>query len=266
MLYFRPDTITSFSVHTCVWDFYISVTSDYHNEATILQAEQFLKLFLDMLPIFEKQSKSRFCFPKIHMLSKYTNDIREKGPVKGYSTGHSERLHMIETKTSTERSNSLSNNQAIKQAVTYIFYRDMIADTYSLEDLSTEEEEEVAEEVLTIAHSNYTLRYRRGIQRIDKIVLDASKYKNAALMKIIKDYVGEDFNLNGAVYGCLTWDYMNDSNKNIQERIKTNNNGRSDYIEARDQNNSSIYYGKVLLLLVPNQGQLIPLSPPQSRL
>lgn len=67
-------------------DSYVQITSKEHTEITLTEADKYLNLFFEYLPIFEDVTSSTLSFPKIHMLTNYTNDVRRKGSIDGYST------------------------------------------------------------------------------------------------------------------------------------------------------------------------------------
>ncbi|CAO3654619.1 unnamed protein product [Mucor hiemalis] len=86
-------------------NFFIQVNSKEHTDATIALSEQFLQRFFELLPIFQQYSSSSLNFPKIHMITKYTKDILNKGPLNSYSTRHSERMHKTYAKNPFKQRN-----------------------------------------------------------------------------------------------------------------------------------------------------------------
>ncbi|ORY90328.1 hypothetical protein BCR43DRAFT_518802 [Syncephalastrum racemosum] len=74
-----------------------------------------------------KYSKSSMCFPKNHVLWKYSHDIEMRGVVSGYSTSQSEHQHKDDAKKPAKRSNfnrTLFNGQMAK----YLSRRDALLD------------------------------------------------------------------------------------------------------------------------------------------
>jgi hypothetical protein len=111
-------------------DFYIQITSKEHTDDTLAQADEYLNLFFGYLPIFQDVTPSSLNFPKIHMLTEYTNDIRRKGPVDGYSTNHGERLHKSQAKRPTNRTNQRNMKSFTRQLAQFIQDRDSFYDMY----------------------------------------------------------------------------------------------------------------------------------------
>jgi hypothetical protein len=111
-------------------DFYIQITSKEHTDDTLAQANEYLNLFFGYLPIFQDVTSSSLNFPKIHMLTKYANDIRRKGPVDGYSTNHGERLHKSQAKGPTKRTNQRNMKSFTRQLAQFIQDRDSFYDMY----------------------------------------------------------------------------------------------------------------------------------------
>ncbi|KAG1439809.1 hypothetical protein G6F56_012164 [Rhizopus delemar] len=122
-------------------DFYIQITSKEHTEDTLKQADRYLDLFFEYLPIFQNVAKSSLNFPKIHMLTKYTNDIRMKGPVDGFSTNHGERLHKSYAKQPSKRTNQRNMKSFTAQLAKFVQTRDSFFDMYPVTTITEDQKE-----------------------------------------------------------------------------------------------------------------------------
>ena len=111
-------------------DFYIQITSKEHTDNTLKQADEYLNLFFKYLPVFQDAAKTTCNFPKIHMLTKYTADIKAKGPVDGFSTNHGERLHKSQAKQPSKRTNQRSMKSFTTQLAKFVQTRDSFFDMY----------------------------------------------------------------------------------------------------------------------------------------
>ncbi|SAM01675.1 hypothetical protein, partial, partial [Absidia glauca] len=109
-------------------DFFVQVNSKEHTEATLSAADDYLQLFFLYLPCFQDLSKMKA--PKLHMLTKYTRDIRMKGPLDGYSTMNSERLHKINAKQPARKTNYRDTVAFTNQLARFIEDRDVCMDLY----------------------------------------------------------------------------------------------------------------------------------------
>ncbi|SAM02965.1 hypothetical protein [Absidia glauca] len=110
-------------------DFFIQINSKEHTEATLTAADDHLRLFFKYLPCFQDLSSMKI--PKLHMLTKYTNDIRLKGPLDGYTTMNSERLHQSNAKKPSQRTNYRDVVSFTQQLAKYIEDRDVCLDLYA---------------------------------------------------------------------------------------------------------------------------------------
>ncbi|KAG2214787.1 hypothetical protein INT45_002982 [Circinella minor] len=88
-------------------DFFIQCTGKEFREVDLQKIEETVEEFYYYCPVFQDRSvsKSGFNFPKLHMLSKYTSDIRQYGPLSSYSTTHSEHKHIEIAKIPARRTN-----------------------------------------------------------------------------------------------------------------------------------------------------------------
>ncbi|KAI9306210.1 hypothetical protein BJ944DRAFT_229690 [Cunninghamella echinulata] len=61
-------------------------------------------------------------------------DYRQKGPLMGYSTQHSEHMHSTKVKKSARRTNFWNTSATAQQAASYIEIKDVIVDNYRESD------------------------------------------------------------------------------------------------------------------------------------
>jgi hypothetical protein len=109
-------------------DFFIQICSKEHTSSTLKSADEYLALFFHYLPAFQDYSK--MLMPKLHMMTKYTSDIKMKGPLDGYTTMHSERLHKKNAKQPSKRTNFRDAVSFTKQLTQFIEDRDVLFDLY----------------------------------------------------------------------------------------------------------------------------------------
>lgn len=109
-------------------DFFIQICSKEHTSSTLDAADEYLRLFFLYLPAF--QDCSNMLMPKLHMMTKYTDDIKMKGPLDSYSTMHSERLHIYNAKQPSKRTNHRDTVSFNKQLARFIEDRDVLYDIY----------------------------------------------------------------------------------------------------------------------------------------
>ncbi|KAI8148693.1 hypothetical protein BJV82DRAFT_478208, partial [Fennellomyces sp. T-0311] len=86
-------------------NFVMLATSKEHTDESLAELDEHLASYYDYSPIFQQYSRSRFTFPKNHMLQKYANDIRSRGTIINYSTTHSEHMHILEAKKPARQTN-----------------------------------------------------------------------------------------------------------------------------------------------------------------
>ncbi|SAM00090.1 hypothetical protein [Absidia glauca] len=109
-------------------DFFTQINSKEHTEATLSAADEYLHLFYLYLPCFQDLSAMKA--PKIHMLTKYTRDIRLKGPLDDYSTMNSERMHQVNAKKPAKRTNYRDHVSFTTQLGKFVEDRDACIDMY----------------------------------------------------------------------------------------------------------------------------------------
>jgi hypothetical protein len=142
-------------------DFFTQICSKEHTASTLKAADDYLKLFFYYLPAFQDQSK--MLMPKLHMMTKYTDDIRMKGPLDSYSTMHSERLHKANAKQPSKRTNFRAATFT-KQLVRFVEDRDILFDMYGPLATTTQSQSPAP------THPSFTLasvNSDRAYQRID---------------------------------------------------------------------------------------------------
>ncbi|SAM00068.1 hypothetical protein [Absidia glauca] len=107
---------------------YHKINSKEHTETTLSAADEYLRFFCLYLPCFQDLSAMKA--PKIHMLTKYTRDIRLKGPLDGYSTMNSERMHQVNAKKPAKRTNYRDHVSFTTQLGKFVEDRDACIDIY----------------------------------------------------------------------------------------------------------------------------------------
>ncbi|KAI8140946.1 hypothetical protein BJV82DRAFT_671332 [Fennellomyces sp. T-0311] len=127
----------SSALFTAFIDFFHLATRKEHTNTTLSQMDTALKKYNKLVPIFEKYSSSKLRFPKHHMLSKYTNDIRRYGVISVYSSCQSEHQHRIDAKRPGCRTN-YHKYKMTSQMGNFIHYRDLIYDQYDCNFVTTQ--------------------------------------------------------------------------------------------------------------------------------
>ncbi|KAI8137283.1 hypothetical protein BJV82DRAFT_674985 [Fennellomyces sp. T-0311] len=100
--------------------------SKEHTDDSLAQLDYHLTNYYEYSPIFQQYSKSRFTFPKNHMLQKYANDIHSRGTIVNYSTTHSEHKHILEAKKPAKQTNRCFDS--LVQMANFVEKKDLLFD------------------------------------------------------------------------------------------------------------------------------------------
>jgi hypothetical protein len=249
-------------------DFYIQISSKEHTMSTLKSADNYLDLFFYYLPAFQEESK--MMMPKLHMLTKYTDDIKEKGPLDSYSTMHSERLHKTNAKQPSKRTNFRDAATFTRQLVRFVEDRDILFDMYgpTTTQLSTPTPHSIQHPSFTLTSQYKETVYQninsleqhhqnlRGLHTIVRLYLHTLTSKSTRPISIANcPQLGSE---QIKTYGQLQINETNDDASIHKTHIRVGffyNNNHNDCIRAADVTKSKVrsqfqhFFGKVYIFI-----------------
>ncbi|KAI8140200.1 hypothetical protein BJV82DRAFT_716024 [Fennellomyces sp. T-0311] len=196
-------------------DFVMLATAKEHTDESLLEMEEHLTSYYDYSPIFQAYSKSRFTFPKNHMLQKYAKDICNRGAIGNYSTMHSEHLHILEAKKPAKQTNRRFDSMV--QMARFVEKRDLLFDigtTWTAGIWKQRAMKTVSETTKTRNSTQWILSSPEA--RIDTVEEISKKYHN--FLTLLRAFLDVEIEGNPAATELRNWPSLDAS---IVEVFKT---------------------------------------------
>jgi len=94
-----------------------------HFKDTIVEAQEQLAAFVKYVNVFKQYSKSRFNFPKFHLMIHYTFFIKSRGSLDNFTTEYFEHQHILDVKIPFRHSNI---KYLVDQILSYISQHNIV--------------------------------------------------------------------------------------------------------------------------------------------